>query len=74
MATTMTRMHFQLIADVLDEAISYADDRARAFPESIGWEHHRQELRVLADVFAERLAMTNPNFNLERFLTAAGVR
>lgn len=72
MSTTMTHQHFQLIADVLADAIYDADTLAVEYPASIGWEHHRHELRDLAHEFADRLEETNPNLDRDRFLTAAG--
>ncbi len=50
----MTRQHFQLIADVLNE-YEFADPEDRV---------------NLANRFADRLRTTNPNFNRDRFIEA----
>ena len=57
---TMTRQHFQLIADAIDEMF-------------MGNTHWNRNLEQVAHKFADKLAETNPNFNRDRFLTAAGV-
>lgn len=55
---TLTRQHFQLIADVLK--------RAKFNTTELGH-------RTICEDFADELAKTNPNFNRRRFLTACGV-
>jgi len=54
----MTRKDFQLIADVLKNADEVAD---------------QQSIEAMAEMFADELATTNPNFDRARFLTACGV-
>jgi hypothetical protein len=55
---TLTRQHFQLIADVVKDSIGYSTPDSR---------------NVLAREFANKLASTNPNFDRARFLVACGV-
>lgn len=52
----MTRKDFELIAKVLRNADEVADE---------------QTLEALAEMFADELATTNPNFNRERFIAAS---
>jgi hypothetical protein len=54
----MTRKDFQLIADTLRNASEVVDELA---------------LSTLADMFAEQLATTNPNFDKARFVKACEV-
>jgi len=54
---TLTRQHFQLIADAI---------RVTNFT-------NPQDRIALASEFARKLADTNPNFDRTRFLTACGV-
>lgn len=58
--TTMSRQHYQFIADV----ISAMPDHAATL---------RAQKRSVALAFADALARTNPRFNRERFLRACGV-
>lgn len=58
----MTRKDFQLIADALRVAREYEPTGS---PEAI--------LALVADVFADKLAGTNPNFDRARFLKACEV-
>lgn len=54
----MTRKDFQLIADAISELNNYDGDDAYSY---------------IANVFADRLADTNPRFDRNRFLEACGV-
>lgn len=56
---TMTRQHFQLIADVLMDARTLTGDDDEMVDE-------------VAHLFAAKLATTNENFDRDRFLKAAG--
>jgi hypothetical protein len=67
---TMTKQHFELVAQVLDHR------RGAAPMEGIdpAWmAGFRAAHDVLAEDFAHRFADTNPRFDRERFLRAAGV-
>lgn len=55
----MTRKDFQLIADTITEA---RDLGPTGSPDAI--------LALLSDIFADKLAGTNPNFDRARFLKA----
>jgi len=55
---TMTRQHFNLIAEVIDDLYMGHDD----------W---NRKLDQVANKFADRLEDTNPNFNRDRFIKAA---
>lgn len=55
----MTRKDFELIAQTLRYADEIVDETA---------------MEALADVFANALSNTNPNFDRARFLTACGVK
>jgi len=57
----MQRRHFEFIAEALNDAKPSAGDPAEDF----GW-------RFTVATMATHLARTNPNFNRERFLKAAG--
>lgn len=61
---TMTRQHFQLIADVLKTNKQSAADTLGG-----GSSHHELIVRE----FAEALARTNPNFKRDRVLKACGI-
>lgn len=52
----MTRKDFELIAGVLNKADDVAD---------------QQTIEALAEMFADVLAKTNPNFNRQRFIATA---
>lgn len=54
----MTRKDFELIARVIKNSDEVADDMTR---------------EALADMFADKLADTNPAFDRARFITACGV-
>lgn len=59
---TMTRQDFQLIADVL-----------KSFVDKCGSVHDWPTYDI-AEKFADRLELTNPNFDRARFLKACGVK
>jgi hypothetical protein len=59
----MTKQHFELIARILDEF------KERTSADEVSADIHA----YLAENFATELAGTNPNFNRDRFLKAAGV-
>jgi len=58
---TMTKQHFELVADVINEAEIHTVR---------GGEFMRQ---FIAKAFAMEAAMINPRFNRERFLKACNV-
>lgn len=58
---TMTRQHFQHIADVLKDTRPDATN----LPERDQWQ-------AMVDAFARSLCRTNPNFNPSKFRAAAG--
>ncbi len=59
-APGFTRQHFQLIAEVLADA-------------TYDWEDGEWEFapKAMAELFADRLASTNPQFNRDRFIDVA---
>jgi hypothetical protein len=67
----LTRQHFELIAETLRD--SKPEPYEEAGPLSEIWD--RDELDTwtnVVDLFADRLAITNPSFDAERFVQACG--
>ena len=56
---SMTRQHFELIADVINTSRLYLSDAQR---------------KELASDFAAQLRRTNPNFDHAKFIEACGAR
>ena len=54
----LTRQHFQLIAEVIDDLY-------------LGHDEWNRKLDQVAGAFADRLATTNPNFDRARFNAVA---
>ncbi len=54
----LTRQHFQLIAEVIDDLY-------------MGHEDWNRQLGQVTTKFADRLASTNPNFDRQRFIDVA---
>ena len=63
---TMTRQHFELIAEVLRDVRPWT-------PGLLSLVTPDEFISSIAETFADALADTNPRFNRERFLEAAGV-
>ena len=59
----MTRKDFQLIADAITETRALEPTGS---PEAV--------LALITDIFADKLAGTNPAFDRDRFLTACGLK
>lgn len=64
--TTMTRQHFQLVADLIHDQIDYVLDQ----PIERRGTAARANLGRLAAAAANTLADTNPEFNRMKFLAA----
>jgi hypothetical protein len=66
-----TRRHFELIARVLAD---HRDHIIRDYREPIEEAAALDAVAAMGRRFADTLALTNPNFDRDRFLEAAGVR
>lgn len=66
---TMTRQHFKVIADVLNDRLTTAKQADTEYPEAITAE---SVLEGVIEQFAIVLRSTNPNFNESKFLQACG--
>jgi len=66
---TMTRQHFKVIADVLNDRLTTAKQADQEYPEAITAE---SVLEGVIEQFAIVLRSTNPNFNESKFLQACG--
>ena len=64
---TMTRQHFNLIAEVL----AYQRRAARTLAKGKELEHREKELDLTTYMFANKLTETNERFDRDRFIQAA---